>query len=88
MGVLYFVEQYFQNGCQVERKSVILDTKINVAKRTELGEWQINVCNALVLIGFTVQTTIKNKEKILEAGKAAAVMQEMKLKLLGLGCQL
>jgi hypothetical protein len=49
---------------KTDRKSLSLVVKLDVIRRTEAGERQIDVSKALGLAGSTVQCTLKNEDKI------------------------
>jgi hypothetical protein len=49
---------------KTDRKSLSSAVKLDVIRRIEAGEHQIDVCKALVLAGSTVQCILKNKEKL------------------------
>jgi hypothetical protein len=44
---------------------------MNDVKTTQAGQHQFHVCKALDIAGLTVWSTLKNKHKIKECGKAA-----------------
>ena len=61
------------------RKSVTLDTKLQVLRRIEAGEKIVQICMALKLAKSTVQTIRDNKEKIIIRSQLAASVSGSKL---------
>jgi hypothetical protein len=71
-----------ENAClkkvsmKTDRKVLSLAVKLDVTRRIEAGERQIDVCKALGLAGSTVQCILKNEDKIKdENGKKRAKVQ-------------
>jgi hypothetical protein len=64
---------------KTNRKSLSLTVKLDVIKRIEAGERQIDVCKALDLAGSTVRCILKNEDKIKECGKTEPPLSATKL---------
>jgi hypothetical protein len=61
---------------KTDRKGLSLAVKLDVIRRIEAGERQIDVCKGLGLAGSTVQCILKNEDKIKdENGKMRAKVQ-------------
>jgi hypothetical protein len=53
--------------------------KSNVIRHAEAGEHQLDVCKALDVTVLTVQSILKNRDKIKECGKVATPLRALKL---------
>lgn len=53
-----------ENKSKMTRKSISLDIKMQVLRRLENGERQVDIGNALNLSTSTIRTIVKNKDKI------------------------
>jgi hypothetical protein len=61
---------------KTNKKILSLAVNMDVIRRTEAGERQIDVCKALGMVGSTVQCILKNEDKIKdENGKKRAEVQ-------------
>jgi hypothetical protein len=63
------MSQKRENTClkvsvKLNRRILSLAVKLDVIRRVEAGERQIDVCKALDLAGSTVQCILKNEDKI------------------------
>ena len=63
------------NQTKKARKTLSLETKLNVIKQHEEGKKIISIARDLQLSHSTVSTILKNKDRIKEAVKAAAPMK-------------
>lgn len=66
---------------QRKRKSITLELKLEILKRLEAGERQIDLCRHYDLAGSTIRTIIKNKDRIYQYSRIYSVnaMNEAKI---------
>lgn len=64
---------------KVSRKSISLDVKMQVLRRVEAGECQVDVGNSLNLVTSTIKAILKNKEKIKASSKTTTPLTATKL---------